>query len=87
MPLTPSENAFNSIYPTVLRIVALHRLIVKCQNEGDVEKAARYFPTLGLEVAQLSQQVDAIEAGQIDECLQTSISGVLNMMRMKAKHN
>jgi hypothetical protein len=85
--MSPTENAFNHLYPAALRVVAVHRRIHEAERNHDDELCQTLIRDLRSAIYDLSLQVDAIEAGQISETLSTSIAGVLNQMRRRSQHN
>jgi len=85
--MSPSENAFNAIYPTVLKLVALNRRTHSKEIFENDDMAENLSHEIMAAMEELTMRVEGIEAGEINDCLTTSISGVLNQMRRRATHN
>jgi len=82
-----AENAFNSIYPTVLRVAALRRRWKELLATQDFDQMDAMHDDFNHALDDLVMQVEGIEAGCIDDSLTTSIAGTLNRLRRQAKHN
>lgn len=85
--MSPAENAFNALYPAVLRVVAIHRRLTELHVKKHFDQMDDLGPELVTALDELERQTDAIEAGTIDATLSTSIAGVLNQLRRQAGMN
>jgi len=85
--MSPAENAFNAIYPTVLRVTAIHRRIMALNDPSNIDIVEELCMDLKRSLDDLVMQVEGIEAGQIDDSLTTSLAGVLNQLRLRSRHN
>ena len=85
--MSPAENAFNAIYPTVLRVTAVHRRLASMNDPSDMDMVEQLAMDLKRSLDDLVMQVEGIEAGQIDDSLTTSMAAVLNQLRLRSRHN